>query len=205
MLWLSARAAAAAAAAAPHLRRSSAAPLLRRVSTGTPALAWKEARFNGATITLDPAAPVDDALGTLLEEAMDSVRAAGRRGVFFRVPIEQAALIPIAARLGFRFHHAEAEHAMLLAWLPSEPCPVPDFATHVLGAGGMALRPSGEVLCVKERLAPSAKSQGSWKVHKNHYRSADWSPRAPARLRCRSLSLLRRVPLAPVAAARRAA
>jgi len=82
-----------------------------------------------------------------------------------RVPIEQAGAISVAARHGFRFHHAEGGSAMLLAWLPEdEPCPVPDFATHVFGVGGMALRPSGEVLVVKERLAGGAKSQGAWKL-----------------------------------------
>jgi len=54
---------------------------------------------------------------------------------------------------------------MLLNWLPTDsPSPVPDFATHVIGLGGMVLNDRQEVLCVKEKRAPAATSQGSWKL-----------------------------------------
>jgi ADP-ribose pyrophosphatase YjhB (NUDIX family) len=96
---------------------------------------------------------------------MAEIRHAKRRGVFMKVPIAAAAVIPTAADHGFRFHHAEGTTAMLLNWLPEdEPCPVPDFATHVIGLGGMCLNEKHEVLCVKEKRAPAATSQGSWKL-----------------------------------------
>ena len=46
---------------------------------------------------------------------------------------------------------------MLLNWLPgpSEPCPVPPFATHVIGVGGLVVNHQGEVLCVREATPPS--------------------------------------------------
>jgi ADP-ribose pyrophosphatase YjhB (NUDIX family) len=81
-----------------------------------------------------------------------------------RVPIEMASVIPTAASLGFRFHHAQGSEAMLLNWLPGGSNPVPDFATHVVGVGGLALNDRREVLVVKERVNPSAKLQGSWKL-----------------------------------------
>ena len=82
-----------------------------------------------------------------------------------KVPITHSAVIPIAAEHGFRFHHAEGDAAMLLNWLPADdPCPVPDFATHVIGLGGLVLNDDLEVLCVKEKRAPAATSQGSWKL-----------------------------------------
>ena len=91
----------------------------------------------GATLVLNPTTPIDESLSMKFTEVMGEIRDAGRRGVFFRVPIEQAGVISIAARHGFRYHHADQDYAMLLAWLPDTPSPVPDFATHVLGVGGM--------------------------------------------------------------------
>ena len=124
---------------------------------------WKEARFQGANIELGSVGCLE-AFTDELSGIMESIRNANRKGVWLRVPLEQAAIIPIAARHGFRFHHAEGDHAMLLAWLPETTCPVPDFATHVIGVGGFTLNAKNEVLVVKEARAPNVKSQGSWKL-----------------------------------------
>ena len=105
-----------------------------------------------------------------LDGIMAEIRGANRRGVFMKVPIEQGAVLPLAAAHGFKYHHAEGTSAMLLNWLPeNEPSPVPDFATHVIGLGGLVLNDKHEVLCVKEKNAPAATSQGSWKVR--HFRA----------------------------------
>ena len=159
-----------------------------------------------------------DTFARQLSDVMAEIRAAERRGVFMKVPIEKSAVIAAAASHGFQFHHAEGTSAMLLNWLPGTqgtslprsfypsyhptrlygtstflpilppypklyslltatgryccvpedtPCPVPDFATHVIGLGGMCLNEQdGTVLCVKEKRAPAATSQGSWKVRR---------------------------------------
>jgi hypothetical protein len=86
-------------------------------------VSWTEARFAGATIVLDQG-PIGPSFKTQLGEAMAEIRAAGRKGVWMRVPIEQSAAIPVAAEHGFRFHHAEGAHCMLLLWLPQTPSPV---------------------------------------------------------------------------------
>ena len=126
---------------------------------------WTEARFGGATLDIGGPIACLDTFTSQLSNVMADIRAAGRRGVFMRVPIEQSAAIAVAAEHGFVFHHAEASHAMLINWLPTdEPSPVPDFATHVLGLGGMCLNDRHEVLCVKEKRAPAATSQGAWKL-----------------------------------------
>ncbi len=129
---------------------------------------WSEARFGGANISLGES-PVKclETFSKQLDDMMTSIRASKRRGVFMRVPIESSAVIPLAAAHGFRFHHAEGESSMLLNWLPeNEACPVPDFATHVIGLGGMVINEKYEVLCVKEKRAPAATSQGAWKVER---------------------------------------
>ncbi len=91
---------------------------------------------------------IGEGFGAQLDGVMASVREAGRKGVWMRVPIEQACAIPAAARLGFKYHHAEGDAAMLLNWLPTDAsakCPVPDFATHVVGMGGMCINERNEV------------------------------------------------------------
>ena len=129
---------------------SLSAPLARRtLCSSAKALPWEPARFKGANIVIDH---VDDAFEPKLQLALDELREAGRRGVWMRVPIEHSAAAAVAARHGFAFHHAEGGTAMLLRWLPSDaPCPVPAFATHIVGCGGMVINKRGEVLCVRER------------------------------------------------------
>ena len=52
--------------------------------------------------------------------------------------------------------------AMLLRWLPTDaPCPVPAFATHIVGCGGLVINPKGEVLCVREK---DSLRKTSWKL-----------------------------------------
>lgn len=132
-------------------------------SSASSGCTWAEARFGGATVAIGDV-PCLATFERQLGEVMQAIRGAGRKGVFMKVPIEQAGVIPLAAAEGFRFHHAEGGAAMLLNWLPGGCCPVPDFATHVVGVGGMALNERGEVLAVKEKRAPSATSQGAWKL-----------------------------------------
>lgn len=120
------------AAAATHSLRSATARHARPLCAGAGgrSVTWSEARFTGATVALG-VGPLASDFGAQLDTAMAEIRAAQRKGVWMRVPIEQAAAIPLAARHGFKYHHAEGDYAMLLAWLPADaPCPVPDFATH---------------------------------------------------------------------------
>jgi len=134
-------------------------------STSTAAVTWTEGRFGGATVKLADTVGCLNSFSTQLDQVMAEIREAGRRGIFMTVPIASSAVIPLAAQHGFRFHHAERDAATLLNWLPEdEPCPVPDFATHVVGLGGMVLNERHEVLCVKEKRAPAATSQGAWKL-----------------------------------------
>ena len=140
--------------------------MARRLSSYEPAVRWEEGRFGGANVILGmEAVNCLDTFKSQFDNVMAEIREAKRRGVFLKVPIPLASIIPLAAEHGFRFHHAEGDVAMLLAWLPEEePCPVPDFATHVVGLGGMVINSQQEVLCIKEKNAPAATSQGSWKL-----------------------------------------
>jgi len=48
----------------------------------------------------------------------------------------KSTLIPQAAKVGFRFHHAEGDIAVLFRWLRTDTCKIQPFATHQVGVAG---------------------------------------------------------------------
>ena len=66
---------------------------------------------------IDPAA-----FGRRLRSSLEHWRAAGRRGVWLKLPLPQASpLFAIAVEEGFEPHHAEKEYVMMTQWLPGPP------------------------------------------------------------------------------------
>ena len=66
-----------------------------------------------------------------LAASLSHWRAAGKRGVWLKVPAARSALIAPAMEQGFGFHHAEPGYLMLTRWLPTEqPCTLPPNASH---------------------------------------------------------------------------
>ncbi len=161
------------AAARPHQLRPAVCGLgrgSRRSSTGGGGggLLWEKARFGGANINLEEGAPVvsdDGEFERRLLATLEELQAAGRRGVWMHVPIEHAGAAAVAARHGFAFHSAEGDKATLLRWLPDGPCPVPAFATHIVGVGGLVINAKREVLCVREARTPNDQpARTNWKL-----------------------------------------
>ena len=52
--------------------------------------------------------------------------ARGKRGIWLNIPLERAALLHIATKAGFDFHHAQPGYVMLTRWLPSEVSTLPE-------------------------------------------------------------------------------
>jgi 8-oxo-dGTP pyrophosphatase MutT (NUDIX family) len=68
---------------------------------------------------IDPAA-----FGRRLRSSLAHWRAAGRRGVWLKLPLPQASLLfSIAIEEGFDPHHAEKDYVMMTQWLPGPPPP----------------------------------------------------------------------------------
>lgn len=66
---------------------------------------------------LDPAA-----FGRRLRSSLGHWRAAGRRGIWLKLPLPQAsALFSVAIEEGFEPHHAETDYVMMTQWLPGPP------------------------------------------------------------------------------------
>ncbi|RVW96239.1 Nudix hydrolase 8 [Vitis vinifera] len=86
----------------------------------------------------------------------------GKRGIWLKILLEQADLVPIAIQEGFNFHHAEPGYVMLTYWLPNEPCLLPASPSHQIGIGGFVMNHKREVLVVKEKCPCSC--SGVWKL-----------------------------------------
>ena len=86
-----------------------------------------------------------------------------RKGaVYLKVDMQQSHCIPIAATLGFVYHHAEGPSATLLLWLPEDvECKVPPFATHQVGVAGAIVK-GDKLLVVRENSKVNYKH--NWKL-----------------------------------------
>ena len=131
-----------------------------------PLLTVKEDRYGGVEVGVR-----EDSTGaevsTFVDElhaALDAWLAADKRGVWLQLPVDAANFVPAAVSAGFRFHHATNEYVELVRWLPPTPSPLPSYAFTTLGVGGVVVNGNGEVLMVQERVSPSPRMQGSWKV-----------------------------------------
>ncbi|KAJ8638615.1 hypothetical protein MRB53_012882 [Persea americana] len=87
----------------------------------------------------------------------------GKKGVWLKILLEQAHLVPMAIKEGFNYHHAEPGYVMLTYWIPKEPCMLPANASHQVGVGGFVITEKSEVLVVKERKCP-CRCSGIWKL-----------------------------------------
>jgi 8-oxo-dGTP pyrophosphatase MutT (NUDIX family) len=130
-------------------------------------------------IKVDPAGlPTDDpsAFAARLAASLDHWRAAGRKGVWLKLPLPAAApLVPAAIAAGFTAHHAETSHLMLTTWLAPGPSRLPAYASHQVGVGAFVVSPRGpsgsppsvastpHILVVQEAAGP-LKGTGVWKM-----------------------------------------
>jgi hypothetical protein len=100
----------------------------------SPTLAHREDRYGGVVIERSGLATFNEdaiAFASSLESSLAHWKSLSRRGVWLSIPTEQAALVPVAVRSGFNFHHAEKEYVMLNKWLPdTEENRMPPNASH---------------------------------------------------------------------------
>ena len=99
-----------------------------------------------------------------LDFSLQEWKEEGIVAVWLEVPIDRAALIPVAVDAGFQFHHTGEEYLMLTTRL-SESALIPPYASHYIGAGGICLNDNNDLLVVRERYgfagrAPQLKLPG---------------------------------------------
>lgn len=116
-------------------------------------------------IVANPNALPDDAkrFRRRLADAIDDWRETGYKVAWLEIPINKAALVPIAAEAGFMYHHAAADYAMMT--LTIQPgAYIPPHATHYIGAGGVALSEDRQLLVVSERHRIRPRQGPSYKL-----------------------------------------
>ena len=94
---------------------------------------------------------------------MQSWKSEGIKGVWLKLPLQQAHLVHVATSWGFGYHHAEPEHLMLTTWLHDSPSTLPANASHQVGVGAVVPNRHGEILVLKEKSGPAAKYD-IWKL-----------------------------------------
>ncbi len=75
----------------------------------------------------------------------------GRRVAWLELDKEHAALVPVAVKAGFEYHHAEPDSITMTLKL-NDSAHVPPYATHYIGVGGVVLRDPETLLVVSERF-----------------------------------------------------
>ncbi|PNW79813.1 hypothetical protein CHLRE_08g367800v5 [Chlamydomonas reinhardtii] len=120
--------------------------------------------YDGKIISQAALPSQPDAFASRLRASLAAWADSGRvRGVWLKLGLEQAALIPMAVEQGFVFHHAEPEYLMMTRWLPDTPSTLPANASHQVGVGAFVVNSSGQVLVVQERSGV-LRGRGVWKM-----------------------------------------
>lgn len=98
-----------------------------------------------------------------LKSALVSWEETCKRGIWLTIPLSSASCVGAAAVVGFEYHHAKAEYALLTKWLPkNEPNSLPEHGFTQIRVGGVVINHKGEVLMVQERVSSEPVFQGSW-------------------------------------------
>uniref|UniRef100_A0A383VIN3 Nudix hydrolase domain-containing protein n=1 Tax=Tetradesmus obliquus TaxID=3088 RepID=A0A383VIN3_TETOB len=125
----------------------------------------EEDRYDGVIIKPD-SLPADPAtFKAALDSSLQAWSAQGKRGIWLKVPITLAQLIPVAVepQAGFVFHHAEKDYVMMTKWLPETESTLPPNASHQVGVGAIVVNSKQEMLVVQEANGP-LRGQGFWKM-----------------------------------------
>ena len=119
--------------------------------------------FDGVSISPSAISPDPGTFDAQLSASLEAWRANGTRGVWLKLPIEQAQLVSVAASHGFIYHHAEAGYVMMTRWLPDCPSPLPHNASSQVGVGAVVVNDEGKVLLVQEAVGP-LRGRDIWKI-----------------------------------------
>ncbi|MCE2448894.1 MAG: NUDIX domain-containing protein [Candidatus Latescibacteria bacterium] len=112
--------------------------------------------FGGIIPTPEALEPDPAAFAERLRVSLVAWQDEGYRVVWLEVPIVKAALIPVAAEVGFVFHHS-GDGYLKGAYVPAH-------ASHYIGAGGVVLNEARELLVVSEKYHRRAPGPPRYKL-----------------------------------------
>lgn len=117
-------------------------------------------RFNGVRIDMEEQVRRSETLTAegkwnlkeSLLRTLSYYQAENKPSVWLEIPAQCGHIIPIAAEVGFCFHHAEKNHVMMYQWLGEGENRIPEYATHQVGVSGFVLdQERQQVLMVQDR------------------------------------------------------
>lgn len=121
-----------------------------------------EDKYDGVIIDYK-SLPSDTELFTdRLKLSLDHWRVSQKRGVWLKLPLDKAKFVPIAADMGFAYHHAEKNYVMMTHWLAESEDRLPANASHQVGVGCIVVH-EGKLLVVQEKSGP-LRGTGVWKI-----------------------------------------
>ena len=88
--------------------------------------------------------------GDKLKESLEIWQAAGYKVVWLELNLDLADLVPVAVKQGFEYHHSGKNYLMLTKSIV-ENAFIPPYASHYIGAGGVAVNKNDELLVVHEK------------------------------------------------------
>ena len=115
------------------------------------ALSYKANPFGGVVVDPQALPDVTQDFRSRLRYSMDLWRSDGVLVVWVEIPLNQAALVPVAVEAGFTYHHAGDDYLLLTSSLV-EGSHIPPYASHYIGAGGVVLTEDRELLVVREKF-----------------------------------------------------
>ena len=117
--------------------------------TMTESLVFSPNQFGGV-VTDSDALPEDPSeFRSMLRRSLEAWASEGYKVVWLEIPINRAALVPVAAEAGFEYHHAKSEYVLMTLRLVRGAF-IPPYATHYIGAGAVVLNERDEILVVSE-------------------------------------------------------
>ncbi|XP_050300711.1 uncharacterized protein LOC126739189 [Anthonomus grandis grandis] len=109
-------------------------------------------RFDGITVSSDKEPCETSEFIKKLSTSLDTWRSQKKRGIWFKVHLNQSEWVPLLIKNGFKYHHAKQDYVMLYMWLPTDESDnVPHYAHTLLGVGAVVVNEKNQVLVIKEK------------------------------------------------------
>ncbi|KRT79676.1 hypothetical protein AMK59_7502, partial [Oryctes borbonicus] len=109
-------------------------------------------RYNGIIVSSDMEKCSSEKFPEKLRESLRQWIEKNRRGIWFKVFLNESSWVPHLVNNGFKYHHAKEEYVMMYKWLPQEEtCNIPPYAHTSIGVGSVVVNGNNEILVVSEK------------------------------------------------------
>lgn len=126
----------------------------------------KEDSFKGITVLSNREPCSIEEFKEKLKNSLAMWRSNEKRGIWFKVHLNQSQWVPILVENGFKYHNAKEDYVMLYFWLPThETNNIPQYSHTMIGVGALVVNEQNQLLVVQEKYfykAPRWKLPGGY-------------------------------------------